>query len=67
MKYEFDDIITEQDYKFALNTQRQLELGYHGGVTFLAKGLFYWFRYKDMRFYFKVLKKLKKKSGSDLS
>ena len=59
MKYEFNYIIKDEDYKFAMNTQRQLELGHLGGVTFLAKGIFYWLRYKDKRFYLKVLNKLK--------
>lgn len=60
MKYEFNHIITDEDYKFAMNTQRQLELGHLGGVTFLAKGIFYWLRYEDKRFYEKIMTRLKK-------
>jgi hypothetical protein len=60
MKYEFGGLITEQDYRFALSTQRQLELGYLGGFTFLLKGMFYWLMYQDRRFLNKVLNKIKK-------
>jgi hypothetical protein len=60
MKYEFGGLITEQDYRFALSTQRQLELGYLGGFIFLLKGMFYWLMYQDRRFLNKVLNKIKK-------
>jgi hypothetical protein len=60
MKYEFGGLITKQDYRFALSTQRQLELGYLGGFIFLLKGMFYWLMYQDRRFLNKVLNKIKK-------
>lgn len=61
MKYEFNDLITERDYKFALNTQRQLELGYLGGINFLFTGIFHWIIYQDLRFKNKIIYRIKKK------
>jgi glycosyltransferase involved in cell wall biosynthesis len=61
IKYEFGGLITEEDYKFAMNTQRQLELGYLGGINFLIKGVFYWMMYQDKRLIKKIIDKIKKK------
>jgi hypothetical protein len=60
IKYEFDGLITEEDYKFAMNTQRQLELGYLGGIHFFYQGVSFWIKYRDKRFINKVMYKLKK-------
>jgi len=61
IKYEFGGLITEEDYKFAMNTQRQLELGFLGGINFLIKGVFYWMMYQDKRLIKKIIDKIKKK------
>jgi glycosyltransferase involved in cell wall biosynthesis len=61
MKYEFGGIITEEDYKYAINTRRQLELGYLGGINFLIKGVFYWMMSQDKRLIKKIIDKIKKK------
>jgi hypothetical protein len=44
-----------------MNTQRQLELGYLGGINFLIKGVFYWMMYQDKRLIKKIIDKIKKK------
>jgi glycosyltransferase involved in cell wall biosynthesis len=61
IKYEFGGLTTEEDYKFTMNTQRQLELGFLGGINFLIKGVFYWMMYQDKRLIKKIIDKIKKK------
>lgn len=53
--YEYPDIISDRDYKYALRTQLLMELGYEYGFRFFKKGLYYSFRfYEDNRFMEKV-------------
>lgn len=64
MKYEYRHIVSDEDYKFALNTQRLLEVGHLGGISFLLKTIFCWLKYRDNRFIQKLMKRLKKRYES---
>ena len=59
-RYEYPEIISKKDYKFALNTQRILELGQDKGFVFLLKITIYILKNpKDHRFLKRLIKKIK--------
>ncbi|WP_338733344.1 glycosyltransferase family 2 protein [Mangrovimonas cancribranchiae] len=59
--YEYPNLISKQDYRFALNTQRLLELGSKKHLFFLCYGLCYWIISLDTRFFIKMKIKIFKK------
>lgn len=62
MAYEFPDIVTNKEYKYALRTQILLEWSSVYGFKFYVKGIYFVFRYwMDKRFKQKMLNRIKKK------
>lgn len=60
--YEFPNLISKNDYKYALNTQRLLELGHFSKIKFAFLGTYYSLRYfNDKRFVIKLRKRILKK------
>jgi glycosyltransferase involved in cell wall biosynthesis len=58
--YEYPKLIKSEDYKFAKNTQRLLELSQMYGMPFYKKGLLYTFsQFQDNRFLKLIVKRLK--------
>lgn len=61
MAYEFPNIITKKDFKYAFRTQLLLEWGHNYGIRFFTKGLYYMVKYfKDRRFKEKFVKRINK-------
>ena len=61
MAYEFPDIITKEDFKYAFRTQVLLEWSHQYGVKFYIKGVYYVIWYlKDKRFLNVYLKRMKR-------
>ena len=58
--YEFPELISQEDFRYAMNTQRNLELGHLAGLKFFIVGVFYWIRFQDRRFLKKVLNRFKR-------
>ena len=56
--YEFPELISKKDFKYAMNTQRNLELGHLARFNFIVTGLFYLIKYRDQRFLDKLLKRI---------
>ena len=61
IKFEYPDIINRQHYRYALNTQRLIELGHYSGTIFI----FYMFVYLfinplEIRFYNYFIKRIKR-------
>jgi glycosyltransferase involved in cell wall biosynthesis len=56
--YEYPNLIDKKDYKYALNTQRLLELGSKTKFIFLISCLYYWLISFDGRFLFKLRKRV---------
>lgn len=60
--YEFPNLISKNDYQYALNTQRLLELGHFSKIKFAFLGTYYSLRYfNDKRFVIKLRKRILKK------
>jgi glycosyltransferase involved in cell wall biosynthesis len=58
-KYEFPDLITKQDYSYAVNTQRLMELGHYSKLKFFFLGFYFLLQNpSDLRFFKKIKKKV---------
>lgn len=61
-KYEKGDLVTKTDFKYALRTQKKIELGQYYGLQFYLCSLWYvLIYYNDSRFYKKAKFRIQKK------
>jgi len=60
-KYEFPNIISRKHYRYALNTQRLIELGHYAGVLFILYITLYIFTNPfEKRYYYYLIKRVKR-------